>query len=156
MSGGVVEAGATGFQALVGAGRTRFGGDADRVSGGLTDGGGGGERQDGDRDGFNQWEDNAAHVTLGKDTSALLAYALILELRHSIMGKLRETGGRLERERSTSLNDLLYVLTHISHYTENHLHVRLILTVYHNQLTSIGLTYLNKGRRNITCDQIQE
>ena len=39
----------------MGAGRTRFGGDADDGSGGGTDGGGGGDGRDGYGYGLNQW-----------------------------------------------------------------------------------------------------
>ena len=51
MSGGGVEAGVKGDQAVVGAGRIGCGGDTDGISEGGTDGGGGGDGRDGDGDG---------------------------------------------------------------------------------------------------------
>ena len=97
VSGGGAEAGVKGGQAVVGAGRTGFGGDADGDSGGGTDGGGGGDGWD--EDGLNRWEDNVAYVTLGTEPNAPLAYALEMELHHPTISKLGEPGGRLERER---------------------------------------------------------
>ena len=62
-------------QAVVGAGRTGFGGYAVGGSGVVMDGGGVGNGRDGDRDGLSQWEDNVAHITLGTEPNAPLAYA---------------------------------------------------------------------------------
>ena len=58
------------LQAVVGAGPIGCGGDADGVSGGVTDRGGGG-------DGYGQswWEDNVAHVTLDTETNDPLFYS---------------------------------------------------------------------------------
>ena len=50
----------------------------------------------------------------------------------------------------TSLNEILHVLRKISYYIDNILYIRKILTVYQTQLTSIGLTCLNKGTRFFT------
>ena len=73
-------AGMKGGQAVVGAGRTGFGGDANRGLGGGTDKWGGGYGQDRDQDGdrFNQWQDNAAHMNLGTETNDTLDYAPLL------------------------------------------------------------------------------
>ena len=67
--------------------------------GGGTDRGGegGGRDRDRDRDRLSWWEDNTAHVTLGTDPNALLAYDLGLEHHHKIMSNLREHGGRLNK-----------------------------------------------------------
>ena len=60
---------------------------------------GGEDRQERERGGLSWWEDNIAHVTLGTDPNAPLAYAPGLELHHPIMSMLGEYRGRLERER---------------------------------------------------------
>ena len=101
MSGSKAEAGVKGDQAVVGAGRTGFGGDSYGGSGGGIDGGGGGDRRDGDgyEEGVNMWEDNVANVTLGVEPNAPLAYALLLELHHPIVSTLGKHLGRLDRER---------------------------------------------------------
>ena len=53
--------------------------------GGGTGRGGGGDGQDGDGDGLSRWEDNVAHVTLGMEPNAPLAYDPELEHHHLIM-----------------------------------------------------------------------
>ena len=55
--------------------------------------------QDGDGYGISWWEDNTAHITLGTDPNAPLAYDSGLELHHPIMSTLGGNGGQLERER---------------------------------------------------------
>ena len=75
MSGGRSAVGVEGDQAVVGAGQTGFGGDADGGSGGGTDGEGGGDRQDEERDGVNWWEDNVENIILGTYPNAPLAYS---------------------------------------------------------------------------------
>ena len=95
MSGSGAEAGVGGGQAVVGSGRSGFGGDVDGGSGGGTGGGWGGYLRDGDRDELNRWEDDVAHITLGTEPNAPLAYAPVLELRHPIMSMLGDPGGWL-------------------------------------------------------------
>ena len=57
---------------MVGAGRTGFGGDMEKLSVGGTDGGGEGYGQERDGDGLNQWEDNVSNLTLGNDNNSPL------------------------------------------------------------------------------------
>ena len=76
---------------MVRSGRTGCGGDVDGILGGRTDRGGGG-----DRDRLSRLEDNVAHVTLGTDPNAPLAYAMGLEIHHPIMSTLRDPGFGLE------------------------------------------------------------
>ena len=94
MSDSKDKAGVMGGQAVVGAGRTRFGRDEDGGSGGGTDGGGGGDRRDRDGDGLCWWEDNVAHIILGMDPNDPLAYAPGLEFHHPIMFMLGDPGGQ--------------------------------------------------------------
>ena len=99
MSSSGAEAGVKGDQTVVESGRTGCGGDADDSLGSGTDRGQGGHVHDIDRDGLIRWEDNIAHLTLGTDRIAPLAYAPGLEPYHPIMGMIREPGGHLQRER---------------------------------------------------------
>ena len=48
----------------------------------------GGDRQYGDGDRLNRWEDNVANLILGTDHNDTLAYALVLELHHIIMSTI--------------------------------------------------------------------
>ena len=64
-------------------------------SGGGTDIEGGGDRRDGDGDGYiiSWWEDNIANITLGTETNSPLVYARVLEHHHPNMSTLGEPGG---------------------------------------------------------------
>ena len=100
MSDGGAETWATGFQAVVGEEMVGCIGDADSVLGGRMEGGGGGDRWDGNIDGrIIRWEYTVVNVNLVTGTNAPIFYAPGLELHHSIMIMLRGNRGRLERER---------------------------------------------------------
>ena len=94
MSGGGDASGVMGGQAVVGAVRLGLGGDADRGSGGIIGGRGGGDGQYGDRDGrLIRWEDTVANVVLDTEPNAPLAYAPGLELHRPIIIMLEGNGG---------------------------------------------------------------
>ena len=84
---------------VVVAGRIRCGGGTDGGLGCLMDVGVGGYGRDRDRDVLRRWEDNLAHVTLGTEPNAPLAYAPVLENHHPVVIILGDPGGRLERKR---------------------------------------------------------
>ena len=66
--------------------------------GGGTDGGGGGERQEGDGYGrLIMWEYTIANVILGTEPNAPLDYDMVLEIHHPIMSTLGGHGLRLKR-----------------------------------------------------------
>ena len=98
MSSGGAEAGVKYYQAVVVAVRIGCGVDVYGGSGGGTDRGVGGHRQDRDGDGISQRGDNVAHGTLGTEPNARLAYPLVLEHRHPIISMLEDPEGQLERE----------------------------------------------------------
>ena len=97
VSGGGAETGATGFQSVVVTEHGGFGGDADNILGGGTDGGGGGDGQGGDGCRLSWWEDNVAKLTLGMEPNNSLAYAPGLEHHHPIMIMFGDPGGWLYR-----------------------------------------------------------
>ena len=97
VSSGIAEARVKVDQALVGAGHIGCGVDVDGVSGGGTDGGERGYGQEVYGYRLSRWEDNVAHVTLGVEPNAPLAYAPVLEHHHPIMSMIGYPGGRLER-----------------------------------------------------------
>ena len=99
MSEGRAETGAKCIQAVVNSGRGGYGRDVDGELGGRMEGGGGGDRRDGDRDRLNRWKDNIANITLGTEPNAPLLYAPGLKYHHPIMSRLGYTGGQLEIER---------------------------------------------------------
>ena len=98
----------------MGTGKTGFGGDVDSGLGGVTDGGGGGYRRDRYEEKLNWWEDNVAHVTLGTETNAPLIYDPVLELHHTIMSKIGDTGYWLEREREIEMNLFIIQLLNLN------------------------------------------
>ena len=81
---------------MAGAGHNGFGGDEDYRSGGITDRRGRGYGQDRNGVGLNRSEDNVAHITLGTESNAPLAYGPRLELNHPIMSKLGDPRARLD------------------------------------------------------------
>ena len=100
MSGGGAETGATGLQAVMGAGRGGCVEDVEGGSGGGTDGGGGGYGRDGNKDRrLIRCEYTVANVILETDPNSLYAYEPVLELHHPIMSMIGGRGGWLERER---------------------------------------------------------
>ena len=99
MSGGGAADGVKDGQAVVVSGRIGLGGYVYGGLGGGTKRGGGGDRQDGDDDGINRWEDTVSNVILGTEHNDPLASAPVLELHHQIMSMLGGHRGWLERER---------------------------------------------------------
>ena len=85
-------------QVVVGARRTRFGGDTDSGFGGRMNREGGGDVWDGYGDRLSQWENNISHATLETYPNATIACATIFETHHLIMSAIGEHRGRLERE----------------------------------------------------------
>ena len=84
---------------MVGSGRLGLVGDVYGGLGGRTKRGGGGDRQDGDDDGINRWEDTVSNVILGTEHNDTLASAPVLELHYQIMSMIGGHGGWLEIER---------------------------------------------------------
>ena len=98
VSGGVDDTDTNHIQAMVRTGRGGCGRYVDSCLGGVTDGVGGGDGQDEDRDGdgLNWLEYNKANTTLETDPDAPFSYALLLEEHHPIMSMLGYPIGQLE------------------------------------------------------------